>query len=34
MKFGVSYKTGYYGTDPDALLAAARHAEACGLESF
>jgi len=30
MKFGLIYNTGYYGTDPDQLIAAARHAEACG----
>ena len=34
MKFGLIYNTGYYGTDPDQLIAAARHAEACGFESF
>ena len=34
MKFGFIYNTGYYGTDPDQLIAAARHAEACGFESF
>jgi probable F420-dependent oxidoreductase len=34
MKFGLVYNTGYYGTDPDQLIAAARHAEACGFESF
>src|SRR5580693_4649187 len=34
MKFGLIYNTGYYGTDPDQLTAAARHAEACGFESF
>ena len=28
MKSGVSYNTGYYGTDPDALIASAGHAEA------
>jgi probable F420-dependent oxidoreductase len=34
MKFGLSYNTGFLGTDPDLLVAAARHAEACGFESF
>ena len=34
MKFGLIYNTGYSGTDPDQLIAAARHAEACGFESF
>src|SRR5271169_5511002 len=34
MKFGLIYNTGYYGTDPDQLIVAARHAEACGFESF
>ena len=34
MKFVLIYNTGYYGTDPDQLIAAARHAEACGFESF
>jgi alkanesulfonate monooxygenase SsuD/methylene tetrahydromethanopterin reductase-like flavin-dependent oxidoreductase (luciferase family) len=34
MKFGIVYNTGYCGTDPDQLIAAARHAEACGFESF
>ncbi len=35
MKFGVSYNTGAYGVvDPDAMIAVARHAEACGFESF
>src|SRR5271157_3767817 len=34
MKFGIVYNTGYYGTDPDQLIAAGRHAEACGFESF
>ncbi len=27
MNSGFSYNTGYYGTDPDQLLAVARHAE-------
>jgi probable F420-dependent oxidoreductase len=34
MKFGLSYNTGVYGTDPDQLIAVARHAEECGFESF
>jgi hypothetical protein len=34
MKFGVSYNTGYYGVDPAALVAVARHAEDRGFESF
>jgi probable F420-dependent oxidoreductase len=34
VKFGVSYNTGYYGVDPDAMIAVARHAEDCGFESF
>ena len=34
MKFGVHYNTGVHGVDPDAMLAVARHAEACGFESF
>jgi probable F420-dependent oxidoreductase len=34
MKFGLTYNTGYYGTDPDQLVAVARHAEQCGFDSF
>ncbi len=34
MRFGVSYNTAYYGVDPDAMIAVARHAEDCGFESF
>ncbi len=34
MKFGVVYNTAYYGVDPDAMKAVARHAEECGFESF
>jgi probable F420-dependent oxidoreductase len=34
VKFGVHYNTGSYGVDPGALIAFARHAEACGFESF
>jgi probable F420-dependent oxidoreductase len=34
VKFGISYNPGFLGTDPDQLMAVARHAEACGFESF
>ena len=34
MKFGLAYNTAYYGTDPDLMVAVARHAEDCGFESF
>ncbi len=34
MKFGVVYNTAYYGVDPDAMRALARHAEDRGFESF
>jgi probable F420-dependent oxidoreductase len=34
VKFGLSYNTGFYGTDPDQMIGVARHAEACGFESF
>jgi probable F420-dependent oxidoreductase len=34
VKFGLSYNTGSYGVDPDAMIAVARHAEDCGFESF
>jgi probable F420-dependent oxidoreductase len=34
VKFGLAYNTAYYGTDPDLMVAAARHAEECGFESF
>jgi probable F420-dependent oxidoreductase len=34
VKFGITYNTGYYGTDPDNMAAVARHAENCGFESF
>jgi alkanesulfonate monooxygenase SsuD/methylene tetrahydromethanopterin reductase-like flavin-dependent oxidoreductase (luciferase family) len=34
VKFGISYNTAYYGTDPGAIAGIARHAEACGFESF
>ena len=34
MKFGLMYNTGFCGTDPDQMIAVARHAEHCGFESF
>src|SRR5580693_2160842 len=34
MKFGLMYNTGFLGTDPDQMIAVARHAEQCGFESF
>jgi probable F420-dependent oxidoreductase len=34
VKFGLGYNTGFLGTDPDQLIAVARHAEDCGFESF
>lgn len=34
MKFGLAYNTGYHGLDPERMVAVARHAEACGFESF
>ena len=34
MKFGITYNTGFYGTDPASMAAVARHAEECGFESF
>jgi probable F420-dependent oxidoreductase len=34
VKFGISYNTGFYGVDPDGMIAVARHAEGCGFESF
>jgi probable F420-dependent oxidoreductase len=34
VKFGINYNTGVLGVDPDAMIAVARHAEACGFESF
>src|SRR6185503_20728928 len=33
MKFGLIYNTGFLGTDPDQIIAVARHAEQCGFES-
>jgi hypothetical protein len=32
MKFGLMYNTGFCRTDPDLMIAAARHAEQCGFE--
>jgi probable F420-dependent oxidoreductase len=34
LKFGISYNTAAYGTDPGNLATVARHAEACGFESL
>jgi probable F420-dependent oxidoreductase len=34
VKFGISYNTAFYGTDPDSMRAIAQHAERCGFESF
>jgi probable F420-dependent oxidoreductase len=34
VRFGISYNTGFLGSDPDQLIAVARHAEDCGFESF
>ena len=34
MKFGLIYNTGFCGTDPDQMIAVARHAEQCGFESI
>ena len=34
VKIGLFYNTGVYGVDPDNMIALARHAEACGFESF
>src|SRR6185437_11083366 len=34
VKLGLSYNTGFLGNDPDLMVAAARHAEACRFESF
>ena len=34
MKFGLMYNTDISGTDPDQMIAVARHAEQCGFESF
>jgi Luciferase-like monooxygenase len=34
VKFGISYNPGFLGSDPDQLIAVARHAEECGFESF
>ena len=34
MKFGLTYNTGFVGTDPASLTAVARHADDLGFESF
>jgi probable F420-dependent oxidoreductase len=34
VKFGIHYNTAYYGSEPDRMIAVAKHAEACGFESF
>jgi probable F420-dependent oxidoreductase len=34
VKFGISYNTGFFGADPDKIIAYATHAEDCGFESF
>ena len=34
LAFGLAYNTAYHGADPDLMVAAARHAEKCGFESF
>lgn len=34
MRFAVSYSTAFNGTDPDRLVAFARHAEDCGFEGL
>src|SRR6201986_2238027 len=34
MNFGLIYNTGFCGTDPDQMIAVARHAEQCGFESI
>jgi probable F420-dependent oxidoreductase len=34
VKFALLYNTAFLGTDPDQLVAMARHAEECGFESF
>ena len=34
MKFGIICNTGQLGVDPSRIIAAARHAEDCGFESF
>jgi probable F420-dependent oxidoreductase len=34
MKFGLFYNTGFYGTDPDQMIAVVQHAEQCGFESL
>jgi alkanesulfonate monooxygenase SsuD/methylene tetrahydromethanopterin reductase-like flavin-dependent oxidoreductase (luciferase family) len=34
VKFGIIYNTGQLGVDSSRIIAAARHAEDCGFESF
>lgn len=34
MRFGISYNTAHFGTDPDRIVDFARHAEGCGFESL
>ncbi|SFQ35801.1 probable F420-dependent oxidoreductase, Rv2161c family [Amycolatopsis arida] len=34
MKFAISYSPPYHGTDPDTIIAYARHAEDCGFEAL
>ncbi len=34
MKFAISYSPPYHGVDPDAIVAYAQHAEACGFDGF
>jgi probable F420-dependent oxidoreductase len=34
VKFGLAYNSAHFGTDPDLMTAAARHAEECGFESI
>jgi probable F420-dependent oxidoreductase len=34
VKFGITYHSGYHGTDPDTIAGHAKHAEDCGFESF
>jgi hypothetical protein len=33
VKFGMTYDTGYYGTDPGNMAAIARHAENCSRDA-
>jgi alkanesulfonate monooxygenase SsuD/methylene tetrahydromethanopterin reductase-like flavin-dependent oxidoreductase (luciferase family) len=34
LKFGITYHSGYFGVDPDNMVASAKHAEDAGFESF